>query len=67
VLFTLEVVQATQYFRSSARPRDSVFLKLAVSANLLADLVGTAACCATSYLYTTTYWVRTPLLTASVC
>ncbi|KAJ7348881.1 hypothetical protein DFH08DRAFT_959083 [Mycena albidolilacea] len=56
VLFTLEVVQATQYFRSSARSRDSVFLKLAVSANLLADLVGTAACCATNYLYTTTYW-----------
>ncbi|KAF8191622.1 hypothetical protein K438DRAFT_898339 [Mycena galopus ATCC 62051] len=56
VLFTVEVVQAIHYFRSNARPRDSVFLKLAVITNLLADLAGTAACCATTYLYTTTYW-----------
>ncbi|KAJ7765760.1 hypothetical protein B0H16DRAFT_1524294 [Mycena metata] len=62
VLFTLEVVQATQYFRSSARPRDSLFVKLGVGVNLLADLVGTTACCATSYLYGITYWGNTEAL-----
>ncbi|KAJ7184535.1 hypothetical protein C8R46DRAFT_1064348 [Mycena filopes] len=62
VLFTVEVVQATQYFRSAARPRDSVFIKLGVGLNLLADFVGTLACCATTYLYTLTYWGNTEAL-----
>ncbi|KAJ6500747.1 hypothetical protein C8R45DRAFT_80034 [Mycena sanguinolenta] len=56
VFFTVQVVQTIHYFRSNARPRDSVFIKLAVITNLLADLVGTAACCATTFLYTSTYW-----------
>ncbi|KAJ7042008.1 hypothetical protein C8F04DRAFT_1078010 [Mycena alexandri] len=62
VLFTLEFVQATQYFRSSARPRDSLFIKLGVGLNLLANLVGTMACCATTHLYTVTYWGNTEAL-----
>jgi hypothetical protein len=57
-LFTLEILQAINYFRSIARPRDSLFIKLVVTVNLFADLVGTAACCATTYLYTVAYWVR---------
>ncbi|KAJ7215304.1 hypothetical protein B0H12DRAFT_1241993 [Mycena haematopus] len=40
VFFTLEVVQALRYFRSNARPRDSVFIKLAVTTNLVADSWG---------------------------
>ncbi|KAJ7827216.1 hypothetical protein B0H13DRAFT_2119871 [Mycena leptocephala] len=54
--FTLEILQAINYFRSIARPRDSLFIKLVVTVNLFADLVGTAACCATTYLYTVAYW-----------
>lgn len=58
VLFALEAAQAVQYFLSTARRRDSAFIKLGVALNLLADLAGTAACCATAYLYAITYWVR---------
>ncbi|KAJ7494376.1 hypothetical protein B0H11DRAFT_2277125 [Mycena galericulata] len=62
VLLTIEILQVVQYFRSEARLRDSTFIKLGVSVNLLADLVGTAACCATTYLYTITYWGNTEAL-----
>ncbi|KAJ7700811.1 hypothetical protein B0H17DRAFT_1046713 [Mycena rosella] len=56
VLFTLECMQAVQYFRSQTRRTDSAFTKLGVSVNLGADVAGTAACCATTYLYLVTDW-----------
>ncbi|KAJ7778773.1 hypothetical protein DFH07DRAFT_765982 [Mycena maculata] len=56
VLFGIEGLQAARYFRSKARRRDGAFVKLGVSFNLLADAVGTMACCAATYLYTVIYW-----------
>ncbi|KAF7359109.1 hypothetical protein MSAN_01252400 [Mycena sanguinolenta] len=56
VFFTVQTFQTIHYFRSGARPRDSFFIKLAVITNLFADLAGTVACCATTFLYTATYW-----------
>ncbi|KAJ7144982.1 hypothetical protein C8R43DRAFT_1130397 [Mycena crocata] len=39
--------------------RDRVWIKLGVAVNLLADLAGTAACCAVAHLYLVTYWGKT--------
>ncbi|CAK5279183.1 unnamed protein product [Mycena citricolor] len=55
-LFTLELVQVSAYFRSAARRTDSVFIGLGIVVNLIADIFGTLACCAITYLYTSTHW-----------
>jgi hypothetical protein len=57
MLFTLEIVQAAQYVRSTARRHDNATIKLGVAVNLVADLAGTMACCATAHLYLVTHWV----------
>ncbi|KAJ7118991.1 hypothetical protein C8R44DRAFT_982695 [Mycena epipterygia] len=56
-IITLEVLQAIHYLRSNARHRDSVFIKLAVGVNLVADLIGIMACSATTYFYVVKYWI----------
>ncbi|KAJ7063620.1 hypothetical protein C8F01DRAFT_1251143 [Mycena amicta] len=56
VLLTTEVFLLSKYFHSKARKSDRFVLKLGLLVNLLADLTGTAACCAATYLYTVSYW-----------
>ncbi|KAK7035928.1 hypothetical protein R3P38DRAFT_610571 [Favolaschia claudopus] len=55
VLFTLEIIGMINYFKTNRR-RDGIFIKLAVSTNLLFDLLATIAICATAYVYVLTYW-----------
>ncbi|KAF7323285.1 hypothetical protein HMN09_00109300 [Mycena chlorophos] len=60
LLFALEVGLLVQYFSSQKRlPKaysDTILLKLGVLINALADLGGTAACCAAVYMYTIEDW-----------